>query len=256
MAALSIPMHDWTRIDSGVFHSLHLAWITHLKEALTDGLLPDDHYALAEPHFGRRIADVLTRRAPRSDAGAELASASAALSLADAPPRVARRVALSADAAYRAARRTLAIRRVSGHRIVALIEIASPGNKDRPKSVAAFAHKVCEALRLGVHVLVVDPLPPGPHDPRGMHGAIWDELDGTDDEPPSPGTLTLASYLAEALPEAFVETVRVGQPLPEMPVFLDVDLYVPTPLERTYAEAYRGLPAYWRGVVETGERPA
>jgi hypothetical protein len=41
-----------------------------------------------------------------------------------------------------------------------------------------------------------------------------------------------------------------------MPVFLDRNLYIPVPLDRTYGEAYRGLPAYWRGVIEGESRPA
>lgn len=250
-----MPMHDWTRVDVGTYHAFHSSWITHLMEALNAGLLPEGYYALSEQHAGGKIADVLTLHVPDGGRRNGPSVPPGAVALADAPPRVARRVVMSPEAAYRAARRTLVIRHVSGHRIVAMIEIVSPGNKDRPKSVAAFVAKVAEAIQLGVHVLVVDPFPPGPHDPRGMHGAIWEDVDGVADEPPAPGTLTLASYLADELPEAFVETVRVGQALPEMPVFLDVDLYVPTPLEPTYEQAYRGLPAYWRGVVEGVHTP-
>jgi hypothetical protein len=65
----------------------------------------------------------------------------------------------------RRARRTLVIRHVSGHRVVALLEIVSPANKDRPGTVADFAQKAESALRQGVHLLVVDLFPPGLHDP-------------------------------------------------------------------------------------------
>ena len=34
----------------------------------------------------------------------------------------------------------------------------------------------------GVHVLVVNPFPPGAHDPQGIHKAIWDELEELDFE--------------------------------------------------------------------------
>ena len=50
-----MPVHDWTRVDAGIFHDFHNAWITHLKEALNEGLLPDGYYAQAEQHAGRLI---------------------------------------------------------------------------------------------------------------------------------------------------------------------------------------------------------
>ena len=47
-----MPVHDWTRVDAGVFHDFHSSWIIHLKEALNAGLLPGDYYAQAEQHAG------------------------------------------------------------------------------------------------------------------------------------------------------------------------------------------------------------
>jgi hypothetical protein len=35
-----------------------------------------------------------------------------------------------------------------------------------------------------------------------------------------------------------------------MPLFLTRGAYVPLPLEPTYQAAYRGMPAYWRAVIE------
>jgi hypothetical protein len=74
---------------------------------------------------------------------------------------------LSESSAYREGRRTLVIRHRSGRRFVALLEIVSPANKDRDKSVERFVRKAESALRRDVHLLVIDLLPPGPWDPRG-----------------------------------------------------------------------------------------
>ena len=63
-------------------------------------------------------------------------------------------------------RRTLTIRHVSGDRVVALLEMVSPANKDRPMSVEQFANKAEMALREGVHLVLLDLVPPGPHDPQ------------------------------------------------------------------------------------------
>ena len=79
-----------------------------------------------------------------------------------------------------------------------------------------------------------------------MHGALWERLD---DEPyvlPPDEPLTLASYVAGPRPDAYVEHLAVGLALAEMPLFLNPDHYVNTPLEATYMAAYRGLPAFLR----------
>jgi hypothetical protein len=56
-------------------------------------------------------------------------------------------------------------------------------------------------------------------------------------------------YLAGASAEAFVEPVAVGDALPDMPLFLTPEIYVPVPLEETYQLAWEGMPAYWREVL-------
>jgi hypothetical protein len=50
----------------------------------------------------------------------------------------------------------------------------------------------------------------------------------------------------------YIEHLAVGSPLPEMPLFLRPDRYVNVPLEPTYQAAYRGTPAVWREVLESG----
>ena len=54
-----MPVHDWTRVDAGIFHAFHQAWITHIASALNQGLLPPDYYALAEGIAGGVGPDVL-----------------------------------------------------------------------------------------------------------------------------------------------------------------------------------------------------
>src|SRR3954467_10681599 len=100
-----MPVHDWTRVQAGALHDFHCAWITHLKEALNDGLLPEGYYALAEQHAGQLIADVLTLRLP--DPLPDPPMRGGGLGVAEAPPRVARRLVASPEATYRMTRRTL-----------------------------------------------------------------------------------------------------------------------------------------------------
>jgi hypothetical protein len=244
-----VAVHDWTRVQAGTFHDFHCAWITHLKESLNDGLLPEGYYALAEQHAGQLIADVLTLQIPEPLPEPPLRGGG--LVVSEAPPRVARRLVASPEATYRMTRRTLTIRHTSRHRIVAIVEVVPPANKDRDSTVEEFADKIDSALRLGCHVLLVDLFAPGPHDPRGIHGAVLERNDPTpDDEFAGVSPFTLASYVAGPLAVAYVEHPALGEELPEMPLFLQADSYVNVPLEPTYRAAYRGLPMFWRELLD------
>jgi len=172
-----MPVHDWTRVEAGLFHDFQNAWIIELRNTLNGGLLPPDYYALGEQHVGRFVTDVLTLRSglPHGEPPPPPPPPSGGLTLTEAPPKVRRQ--LTGTETYRQRRRSLAIRHISGHRLIALVEIVSPANKDRLESVDEFVAKVVEALDLGVHVLLIDILPPGRHDPRGLHGAVWSQFD-------------------------------------------------------------------------------
>jgi hypothetical protein len=252
-----MPLCDWSRVDAGIFHAFHVAWIPEIQKALNGGLLPEGYYALAEQHAGRAIADVLTLHAtpPAHEpvpARLPLPPAAGGVAVADAPPRTRRK--LTVEPAALARRRSLAIRHVSGHRLVALLEIISPGNKDRPMHVDDFAAKAVSALDAGVHLLLLDLFPPGPYDPSGMHGVILQRLEQSDQlyEVPGDEPSTLASFAVGPAVDIYIEHVAPGDPLPEMPLFLRADRYVSVPLEATYQAAYSGMPAFWREVLERG----
>jgi hypothetical protein len=249
-----MPLHNWTKVDAGIFHDFHSSWIVHLKESLNEGLLPTGYYALAEQHAHNRIPDVLTLQVPERISSAPLPSRDRGVALADAPPRVSRRIVADAPVEYQLRRRTLAIRHVSDHRMVAILEIVSPANKDRASSVDSFVNKVDSALKSDIHVLIADLFPPGKYDPRGIHGAIWMRYGAAAYVFPTDQPLTLVSYRADGVVEAYIEHLGVGDPLTDMPLFLDADFYVNIPFEATYQASYRGVPEFWRAVVE-GKQP-
>src|SRR5881397_2629102 len=117
-----MPVHTWTLVEAGIFHAFHTAGVAAIQNALNRGLLPEGYYALAEQHAGRTIADVLTLHAsPASAEPLPLPPATGGTLLAEAPPRVRHHHTIEPAAVAR--RRTLAIRHVSGHRLVALLEI-------------------------------------------------------------------------------------------------------------------------------------
>jgi hypothetical protein len=43
-----MPIHDWTRVDAGLFHHFHQRWTSALCDALNTGGLPPDYFALIE----------------------------------------------------------------------------------------------------------------------------------------------------------------------------------------------------------------
>jgi hypothetical protein len=211
-----MPVHDWTRVQSGTFHAFHTAWIAQLQETLNGGVLPPEFYALAEQFAGDAVQSTVT----------------------------------ASSAFYSMRRRTLVIRHASDDRIVALLEIVSQSNKNRQAALATFVNKAVAALQHGYHLLVIDLYPPTRFAPEGIHGAIWAEIDETPYEAPPDQPLTFVAYSADVPPTAYVQPMRVGDLLGEMPLFLTPERYVEVPLETTYAAAWRGMPQRWRRELE------
>src|SRR5262245_39789336 len=139
-----MPVHDWTRVDAGTFHAFHLGWLGQLQAALNGGLLPSGFYAMAEQHAGDVIPDVLTLHTAPPDKGVRPSPGGGVATVTRTRPRVQRR--LEARRSPKGRRRSIAVRHVSGHRIVALLEIVSPANKDRRRSVISFVNKAVTAL--------------------------------------------------------------------------------------------------------------
>lgn len=243
-----MPIHDWTRVDAGIFHDFHTAWTVQIKATLNSGLLPPDYYALTEQITSGLGPDVVTLQHPTNKI--HPAKHGGPVAVKESPPVVQFRIQAEPDR-YAAKAKTVAIRHSSDHRVIAVIEIVSPGNKNSRHGLQAFVSKAVELLRGGIHLLILDLFPPGPRDPEGIHRAIWDEFSDSDFRLPEGFPLTLAAYRADQWPEAFVEPTRVGQTFATMPVFLSPDEYVPLPLEATYLAAWELVPPVWRAVVES-----
>lgn len=252
-----MPVHDWSRVGPSVFHDFHGKWISAISTAMNEGMLPADYYTMTESHAGDSIADVLTLQiADTEDAGdvSEGPGHPGATAIAVARPKV-RLLETAEEEAYLAKQRRVVVRHSSDDRIVALIEIVSPGNKARQPAFDLFVRKAVRALKDGWHLLIIDLLPPSPRDPDGIHGAIWPEAGGANYHTPEGEPLTLAAYEASFPKHAYVEPTAVGRTLPEMPVFLAPGWYVNLPLEPTYMAAWQGVPRRWRAVLEPEDRP-
>ena len=248
-----MPIHDWTRVDSGLFHAFHQGWIISLSAALNDGRLPEGYFALPEQNINGPVPDVLTLRSPGRSKGPS--DIQGGLAVATAPPRtrVVRRTnneRRSEDSRYARKADRLVVRKHRHGEIVAVVEIVSPGNKGSKEEFRTFVYKATDLILRGVHLLVIDLFPPGKRDPHGIHKAIWDGFVKEDFEVPPDKPLTLASYAAGTERVAYVESVGPGDALPDMPLFLDPDTYVPVPLDATYQAAWAVFPGPLKGLLE------
>jgi hypothetical protein len=247
-----MPMHDWKRVPATIYHHFRQRWTISICDSLNAGLLPQGFSALVEQYSAGIYPDVLAvqRRSPSRANGA-----AKTLSI----PRTRMTIRPREPRLHEVANRVV-IRHHLGD-VVSAIEVVSPGNKSGTIAIREFVAKATDFLRRGINLLVIDPFPPGPLDSQTLHKLIWDEFDaGVPFELPADEPLLLVSYRAavpivEITPEAFIEPLRVGAELPDMPAWLDADLYVNVPLERTYQAAWDVSPFDFRYLVEHGMLP-
>jgi hypothetical protein len=252
-----MPIHDWTRVDAGIFHHFHQQWIVAITNVLNARLLPDEYYALTEQQGAGFEPDVLTLKAGRADepvdvepAGDRAGNGKPGAKVLLVEPRVS--VIAETDLEfYRRKQSVVAVRHASGDDLVAVVEVVSRGNKSGRKAFEDFVRKAAQFLEHRVHLLILDLQPVTARDPQGIHGAIWDEVAGQEYVRPADRPLTLAAYESAAGVRAFVEPAKLGDTLIDMPLFLEPGRHVAVPLEETYRVAFDFVPSRWRRILES-----
>lgn len=128
-------------------------------------------------------------------------------------------------------------------RIAAAIELVSRSNKDRPDTRRAFAVKCASYLQAGISVAFVDFVTCRRSD---MHSELVSLLDLPESlHWSSPSGIAAVSYRVVGTGdgvrmEAWPTELRVGEPLPTVPLWLDRDLAVPLDLEASYEATWAG----------------
>ncbi len=246
-----MPMHDWARVKPGIYHNFHFRWIAAIMDRLNAGLLPSGYFAMAEQIIGQPETDVVALETfapapPRLDGDGGVATL---------PIRSQTRFVLKyPPEKQRYVRRThrVVVRHELGN-VVAVVEIMSPGNKDRHHSLRTFVDKCVDLLDQQVNLLIIDPFPPGVYDADGIHQAISAVYSDVPFKLPADKPLTFVAYQVSPLLTAYVEPLAVGDPLPEMPLFLCDDRGVSVPLEETYQATWRVLPREIRRLLEPSD---
>lgn len=218
--------------------SFHSNWATKIADALTERWLPPEYIAEEHAHVGSQI-EIEVATLERGDPAAPIRDSIGIATMpikAWAPP--------DPDAVLPATfLSTFEIRVLShtaGPRLVAVIELVSPGNKDRVAERQAFAIKCASFLVQGVSLIIVDIVT---NRRANLHNEILQLLQGADiAQMDSAATLYAVAY--RPLLRAGKEEIDIwrtpltlGQPLPTLPLSLSADVVIPVDFEATYAEA-------------------
>ncbi len=132
-----------------------------------------------------------------------------------------------------------------GRRLVAAIEIVSPSNKDRPESRRAFVAKVAALLQRDVCVSIVDLVTIRRFN---LYADLLEFIGRSDPmlgaEPPGLYAVTARGrkrVRKRPLLDTWFYPMALGQPLPTLPIWVDLDLGVFLDLETSYEETCRLL---------------
>jgi hypothetical protein len=127
-------------------------------------------------------------------------------------------------------------------RLVAVVELVSPSNKDRSQSRKAFVDKCHALLQQEVCVVIVDIVT---NYTANLYAELADRLGAM---PPSIAECTIYAVSCRTRPgrrgvrvETIERQLAVGSPLPTLPLYLSESFRVPLELEATYEDTCRGL---------------
>jgi uncharacterized protein DUF4058 len=222
------------------WESFHSSWVTRIADDLTEHWLPPNFIAEENVHIGPMFEiDVGTFERDRTVTAEE---SDAAVALRN--PRVwtppAPEAVLPSVIPDTFEVRVLCTE--TGPKLVAVIELISPGNKDRDAQRRAFATKCASYLYQEVSLIIVDIVTTRR---ANLHNDILRVME-------MDGTLNLATEIqlyavayrplrrdGKEVIDVWRTSLTLGGPLPELPLGLGGDLVVPVNLETTYAEACR-----------------
>ena len=223
------------------WEELHGAWPGSIAFRL-NAILPPDYYSGPHVHLGSTIEiDVAAFEGDEQPQAVEWGqNGGSGTALAWAPEHPTLLLETDAPTPPEYEVRVYDVRH--GRRLVAAVELVSPGNKDRPESRDAFVSKCHALLQQDVCVAIVDVVT---ERQANLYAALAARIGAP---PPSVSKCPIYAVCCRALTtggrwrvEEWEHELAVGAPLPTLPLWLNVDLYVALELEASYEDTCRGL---------------
>lgn len=227
------PLRHW--------EGLHSRWASALADALNPQL-PDRYFAEPQTSSGMRVeVDVATFEAAPSSGSPSPRNGNVATLPA---PTWAPAAALAMPCVVPATFAVRVFHDDGGARLVGAIELASPGNKDRPDERRAYAVKCANYLYQGISAVIIDIV-------TSRHANLHNEIVRVMEND--------ARFLLDPAPRLYAVAYRpvrraeqeealfwpyplsLGQALPTVPLFLGEELCLKVDLEATYTETCRLL---------------
>jgi len=232
------PHHHW--------ESFHSNWATRIADGITAELPPEfqvEEHTHAGPGFEIDVATYEGETSPE-DMGSTGPALATRAAPAYAPPVPDRTI----PAAFPDTFEIRVFSTTAGLTLVAVVELVSPGNKDRPAERRAFATKCASYLAQGVSLIVIDIIT---NRRANLHNEIMHLMEAAPDlNFPADVTLYTTAYRPARRQEheeidLWMRPLTVGAPLPVMPLRLTGDLFVAVDFEAAYQEAClrRRLPS-------------
>jgi hypothetical protein len=220
------------------WESFHSSWATRLADALTERWLPPNYIAEEHAHLGPSVEiDVGTFEQEMPTTAAEGGGVVATVGAKVWTPPVADG---SLAAVFPDTFEVRVLCTDTGPKLVAAIELISPGNKDRASERRAFAVKCASYLYQGISVIIVDIVT---NRRANLHNEILELMNGADSlRLSSESSLYAVAYRPlrrgkEDIIDVWRSPLALGRALPTLPLGLRADLAIPVDFEGTYAEA-------------------
>ncbi|MBI1929864.1 hypothetical protein HYR99_37135 [Candidatus Poribacteria bacterium] len=246
-----MPLYDLTKLqfpgDDSIYHHFHASWLIALADALNRTFPEESGFeAIFEKKVNPLEADVVTIDSLAEGVKRQFVAQCRRSQLPS--PAVSFINPTFPDDA-----KDLTLRTASG-KVVSVIELTSPGNKDaqisidsiRRKKADAYAIHAVSYLQRGINYLVIDVLPPT-NFVDTFHNSIAALLEGDRLTPPGGRPFYIISYnvrmvAGDVRMDVYPYWLRLGETLPQVPLFLVEDLYIAVDLEITFMEAIERLP--------------
>jgi hypothetical protein len=219
------------------WESFHSCWAVVIMERLNQ-MLPSRYKAVVQTHLGNYVeADVAEFERPiETENGAANEEGGGVAVQTWAPPVTK----LVAPAVFPDDYEVQLFEQRGGMRLVAVVELVSPGNKDRPESRVAFAAKCATYLQRGIGLIVADIVTERHFN---LHNELADLLGwGEILRMPAANFLYGVAYRPLRRQEKneidiWPVGLSVGGPLPLLPLALKGTRAIPLDLESTYTDA-------------------